>query len=262
MGATPTLAAHDQTPLPTTEYDRVLAVVDDCRAATTLDDFKHTLMNALHDHFGFPNTTFLSGPTFHSAFYDPAAVTTGRTSAHIDEYAAKWYTTDVFATASAVAAFRRSPAISHTDLTGVPTSAVHYVEQFLYRHRMRSAAAMHLQLAHGCHAMVGIFDFEGREVQPVHLAALRRLAPELSAIAQTLPGSPRPGWRDRLTPRQRELAELLADGYTNDEIATVLSLGPDTVKKYVSRILALTRVRNRAEFVKLVCTETAVPARA
>ena len=55
-----------------------------------------------------------------------------------------------------------------------------------------------------------------------------------------------------MTPRQLELAELLADGHTNEELARPLNLGLDTVKKYVSRILLIAGVRNRAEFVKLV----------
>ncbi|WP_425459432.1 hypothetical protein [Gordonia oryzae] len=38
------------------------------------------------------------------------------------------------------------------------------------------------------------------------------------------------------------MAELVGDGWTNDEIAGSLSLEPDTVKKYVSRVFALTHV--------------------
>ena len=43
--------------LPSAEYERIFAVLDMCGQAATLDDFKHTLMDALHAHYGFPNTT-------------------------------------------------------------------------------------------------------------------------------------------------------------------------------------------------------------
>lgn len=111
---------------------------------------------------------------------------------------------------------------------------------------------MHLQLAHGGHGLVGIFDSEGKDLSGRDIVGLGILGKQLSLLCQTLPGQREPGWREKLTPRQIDLAELLADGHTNDEIAVILSLSPDTVKKYVSRILALLRVRNRAEFVKLV----------
>ena len=57
-----------------------------CAAAPTLSEFKHTLMDALHEHYRFPNTTFLTGPTFCGAFADPDPVTTGRITPIIDEY--------------------------------------------------------------------------------------------------------------------------------------------------------------------------------
>lgn len=57
-----------------------------CAAAPTLSEFKHTLMDALHEHYRFANTTFLTGPTFCGAFADPDPVTTGRITPIIDEY--------------------------------------------------------------------------------------------------------------------------------------------------------------------------------
>ncbi|MCZ0913076.1 response regulator transcription factor [Gordonia amicalis] len=75
----------------------------------------------------------------------------------------------------------------------------------------------------------------------------------MSNLAKLLPGQPLPSWREYLSLRQIELAELVADGHTNEETASILNLRLKTVKKYVSRVLATTRVRNRAELVKIVC---------
>jgi len=52
-----------------------------------------------------------------------------------------------------------------------------------------------------------------------------------------------------LTPRQREVAELLVRGLTNREIGDVLGIRMGTVKNYVEAILAVLEVSNRTEAV-------------
>jgi DNA-binding CsgD family transcriptional regulator len=55
------------------------------------------------------------------------------------------------------------------------------------------------------------------------------------AIAQELPT--RPPAAEVLTPRQREIAVLVAGGLTNNQIADRLMLAPRTVRNYVGHIL-------------------------
>ena len=52
---------------------------------------------------------------------------------------------------------------------------------------------------------------------------------------------------ERLTTREREVLELLADGATNREIAGRLVLSPHTVKEHTSALYRKLGVRNRAE---------------
>jgi DNA-binding NarL/FixJ family response regulator len=52
-----------------------------------------------------------------------------------------------------------------------------------------------------------------------------------------------------LTPRRREVAELMVKGLTNQEIADVLGIGAGTVKTHVARILEALEVSNRTEAV-------------
>ena len=53
----------------------------------------------------------------------------------------------------------------------------------------------------------------------------------------------------RLTPRQRDVLRLLAQGQSNKEIADVLGLAPGTVKIHISRILRAFKVHNRTQAV-------------
>ena len=54
---------------------------------------------------------------------------------------------------------------------------------------------------------------------------------------------------DRLTPRQRDVLALLAEGKSNKQIADSLGLAPGTVKIHISRILRAFGVQNRTQAV-------------
>jgi DNA-binding NarL/FixJ family response regulator len=65
----------------------------------------------------------------------------------------------------------------------------------------------------------------------------------VEAIAQPA-GEPPP---DRLTPREREVLELIGRGYANKRIAVELGLSEKTVKTHVSHLLAKLGVRDRTQ---------------
>lgn len=50
-----------------------------------------------------------------------------------------------------------------------------------------------------------------------------------------------------ITPREREILALVAQGNANKEIAATLGIGEDTVKQHVSRILMKLKVNDRAQ---------------
>lgn len=52
---------------------------------------------------------------------------------------------------------------------------------------------------------------------------------------------------ERLTPRERDVLALLAQGDTNADIATRLAMRESTVKAHVSRILTALEVTNRVQ---------------
>jgi DNA-binding NarL/FixJ family response regulator len=76
----------------------------------------------------------------------------------------------------------------------------------------------------------------------------KRLIQEFAARAK----EPSPAARlDVLTPREREIMGLVADGLSNEEIAERLVVSPATAKTHVSRAMVKLGVRDRAQLVVL-----------
>ncbi|WP_328603468.1 AAA family ATPase [Amycolatopsis sp. NBC_00345] len=59
----------------------------------------------------------------------------------------------------------------------------------------------------------------------------------------------RRGYGDELSPRERDVVQLLADGHTNREIAEVLFLSRRTVEQHVANVLRKLKVRSRGELI-------------
>ncbi|HZT15782.1 MAG TPA: response regulator transcription factor [Gaiellaceae bacterium] len=74
----------------------------------------------------------------------------------------------------------------------------------------------------------------------------RRLIEEFAGRAK----EPVPGRRlEALTPREREILSLVAEGLSNDEIAERLVVSPHTAKTHVSRTMSKLGARDRAQLV-------------
>ncbi len=66
---------------------------------------------------------------------------------------------------------------------------------------------------------------------------------------------------DALSPRQREVLELVARGLSNDDIAGVLGIALGTVRTHVSQLLLTLQVDNRTEATALYASSTQGPTR-
>ncbi len=70
----------------------------------------------------------------------------------------------------------------------------------------------------------------------------------LQSLARALPA---------LTRRQRKVADLVTFGCTNAEIANMLSISANAVKKHVSRLLELLEASNRTELATTLANRAA-----
>lgn len=70
----------------------------------------------------------------------------------------------------------------------------------------------------------------------------------LRQLPPPTPSHPHPGpGPDALTHRERDIARLVARGFTNQEIATGLVISPGTAKTHLANIQARLKLRNRVE---------------
>ena len=108
-----------------------------------------------------------------------------------------------------------------------------------------NAARVRVLIARACH---GVHD---EETTRLELAAARTVFERLSArgdlerLDRVNPPT-RPGAETKLSPREREVLRLIAEGGTNKAIAARLSLSERTVDRHVSNILVKLAVPTRA----------------
>jgi DNA-binding NarL/FixJ family response regulator len=77
----------------------------------------------------------------------------------------------------------------------------------------------------------------------------RRLIGEFAAIHRPDTPTATPAILAPLTPRERQVLRLVAEGLSNAEIATRLTVTEETVKTHVSRVLAKLHLRDRTQAV-------------
>lgn len=84
---------------------------------------------------------------------------------------------------------------------------------------------------------------------------LRIISPHVldgaSRRASSRQQSAAPPWLHELTGRERDVLFLVIKGYSNEEIAELLSLGMQTVKNYLSSIYGKLDVKNRFQAMRL-----------
>jgi DNA-binding CsgD family transcriptional regulator len=88
---------------------------------------------------------------------------------------------------------------------------------------------------------------QGAAVGPNGSVAPTAPAVIVSAVAAPATSGSTPAVR--LSPREQEVLELVAEGYSNAMIATRLHLSENTIKTYVENLLSRLNARNRAEAV-------------
>ncbi|RUS43114.1 LuxR family transcriptional regulator [Cohnella sp. AR92] len=109
------------------------------------------------------------------------------------------------------------------------------------------AGAEHLDYGDGQPAPTYILDTRREKGKELLDRLIRE--PGGAIVAATAPPTDSPAklGQERLTPREREVAALLAQGLTNAEIASRLFVSEAAVKKHVNAMLSKYALRNRTQ---------------
>ncbi|MEG4803312.1 LuxR C-terminal-related transcriptional regulator [Microcoleus sp. ARI1-B5] len=116
-----------------------------------------------------------------------------------------------------------------------------------------------------CGKLVGVFGCTREQSMPAfdaqNLADLSGICLHLSVWAATVRSPYQPVKTNRLTPRELEIAELVALGRTNAEIGTELWITENSVKQALKRMFRKLEVSSRAQMVaQLSATKYHVPS--
>jgi DNA-binding CsgD family transcriptional regulator len=100
------------------------------------------------------------------------------------------------------------------------------------------------------HAELALHSGGRASMKEVGRASGNGKRPKLNGdLAAQFPG------RDRLTPRELEVLELIANGNSNKEAGRLLGISPRTIEVHRAHIMDKTGARNTADLVNIVMTD-------
>lgn len=235
-------------PLDAATLTRVLNLLEHCGRAPDLPAFREAVVESLARHFGYRHTTFFVGHTTSDLFADQEPVAGGLPEHILRAYVEQARESDPFAQYAARQHYRRDRVLTldRLDPDGLPGSR-QYLESFLFRGGIHAKLVVFLR-AGPLSAGIGLLSGESGAFGPRDLAIAQLLSRHLENLLRPH-GRPAPAaqLRSRLSPRQAEVADLVATGLTNREIAQTLFVGVDTVKKHLTKVLDLTGCANRTQ---------------
>ena len=224
------------------ERRRLDAVLDAAAGAASLAEFLTTTLAALDEHLGYVRSAFMltlaRPPRPGDRAY--AGVVHGSPGYVLEEYFERWADRDALGSAAAVARFAAAGSTTTAEIYhALEPPHRRFVDDFLRRTRATEQLSHRLPVgwSEGYLTLMGPDAFTSRD-----RASLRLLVPDLTGLLRRyLPQ----GIEARLSAREAQTSELVALGFSNREIAGVLHVEEDTVKKHVSRAMGKVGVERR-----------------
>jgi len=131
--------------------------------------------------------------------------------------------------------------------TRVLVLTVHESDEYFYQALQAGASGYVLKGATSTELIAAVRAVHSGGIY-LHPAVARKLVSDyIQSVSSE--GTPRDRY-DGLTPREKEVLILIADGTTNQEIARKLVLSPSTVQTHRSNIMEKLNLHNRAELIK------------
>lgn len=234
------------------DYRAILGALETIERARTISHFRRLVLEALECHLGYRLSTFIVGgpPTAQLRVHD--GITHGLKSIDMEEYIELWTSSDPSVTSTATARMASRGLVDLFDLAAaIGPDQRDYLERFLLR---QGSTQLSLWLDTGLpsHGYISLLQRHSNSFGPRDRAILLALRPHLGNILRSilLEGGSNP-CSGRISPREEEVATLVAKGCGNREIASQLGIGEDTVKKHLWHAMSKLKVRNRTQLALL-----------
>ena len=220
------------------DYGRLVRVVESVDHAVDLLEFRQRLAEALRSWFGFLGVSVLHGRTLEAALETGCGIQAGYSAQFLAQYRERWQFHDPLRSEPAMSRLLEAGVVRLSDLA----ADSRFRAEFLAPHGMTDKVAMVIDggSAGVLFLSIAIRDAPAASMREVAvLRSLRRLLIPLVIGLLARNGAQealRADWH--LTPREWEVADLAAQGLTNQQIADRLFIGVHTVKKHLTRVLS------------------------
>ncbi|SDL12811.1 regulatory protein, luxR family [Nonomuraea jiangxiensis] len=238
------------------DYRDMFAVLDSVADAVAHEHFFELLRESLASRLGWADSMIVDIPAELGDFPRREIAMdhfhTNRSPRYLEEYLDRWYMRNPFKSASANLLLDRRSHVSLRDLrTGSTTDEWAFVEGYLHKHRIADVLNSRIVGSGGAALLCVYFNDESDLLERDHLLMAhlsRQLGPWLDRHFSCLPTA---GVSPTLSGREKQIAQLVASGLSNAQIAQRLHITIDTVKKHLTHAMSKTGCANRTQLALL-----------
>jgi DNA-binding CsgD family transcriptional regulator len=219
------------------ERRRVEAVLSAADSARSLGQLLTTTLAAIEEHIGAHRSAFMLAVSGGTSTY--TGVKHGSPEYVLEEYFERWAGQDALASSAGLSSFTRRGFTTIADVYNeLEPSRRRFVDDFLRRTHDDHQLSFRLRTAgsEGYLTVMGPTDLDPRQRRMLFALAPGVEARLVERMPRGLPG---------LSPRESQVAELVALGFANRDIAATLMIESRTVEKHLERIYERLDVRGR-----------------
>jgi DNA-binding NarL/FixJ family response regulator len=257
-------AETDSLTLELEDFRNLFAVLETVAHSVGQEQFFDQFREGLARHLGWNDTVLVDIPQSHGSFPKRSTVLdhlhSNRPTDYLEEYIDRWYLQNPFKTSSAISLLDRNHPVTLSDLYPHSTRAEWaFVDQYLHRHGIADVLNGAIDAGPEGGMLVCAYASDENLIRGRERILMKHLNRHVGPWLQTHFVRLRETQdQATLTPRERQVAELVAEGLTNAQIADRLYVTVDTVKKHLTHAMAKTKCANRTQLALLFSAKDAV----
>jgi len=227
----------------------VLRLLDDAEQATDSGDFRRIVLEGLARYLGFHHSIFFIGTAVENAVRDQHAIGFGLPRDSTEPFAERYRSLRALNDPTSLRVLSER-GIACMEEIGTPDSpeTTRSLMRFLRGHGFHSTMMILLSGPSSRAAIISLFTQQPTGFGPRDRAVGAMIGRHLGSLIRFyLNTSTGPAVTAKLTPREREVVGLVAEGMTNRQVAAALSISIETVKHHLTHALVVTGCANRTQ---------------